>query len=65
MVLHFAVMARRCNPKIKVLFIAPPEFKDDAAGLGTFLAMPASIPAILDAVDRLVRDQVMAHGGDL
>ena len=45
--------------------IAPPEFKDDAAGLGTFLAMPASIPAILDAVDRLGRNQVIAHGGDL
>ena len=49
------LMARRRSPKIEVLFIGPPEFEDDAADLGTFLATPVGIPEILDAVARLRR----------
>jgi DNA-binding response OmpR family regulator len=50
-----ALMARRHNPNIKILFLTPPELQDETEGLGTVLVMPASIPEILDAVDELLR----------
>ena len=50
-----ALMARRQHPDIKILFTASPEHQDKAAGLGTFLEAPVSIPDLLDAVNRLMR----------
>jgi CheY-like chemotaxis protein len=49
-----ALMARQQNPKIKILFVAAPEFKDETANLGKFLTAPVSIPDLLDAIDQLL-----------
>jgi len=49
-------MARQQNPNIKILFVAPPEFKDDVADLGTFLLALVSIPDLLDTVDKLLAE---------
>jgi CheY-like chemotaxis protein len=52
--LSLALIARRQNPNIKILFIAAPEFEEDAADLGTFLPTPVAIPDIINAVDGLL-----------
>ena len=52
--LSLALIARRHDPNVKILFIAAPEFEQDVADLGTFLQTPVDIPDILDAVDRLL-----------
>ena len=46
-----ANMAHHKHPRIKIVFTALREVQHEAAGLGTFLAEPVSIPALVAAVN--------------
>jgi CheY-like chemotaxis protein len=46
--------ARLKHRDIKILFVAAPEFREEAEEMGAFLAAPASIPDLLEAVQKLL-----------
>ena len=52
--LSLALIARRQNPHIKIVFIAAAEFAEDVADLGTLLPTTVDIPEILDTIDSLL-----------
>jgi DNA-binding NtrC family response regulator len=49
-----AMMAINRRPTIKVLFVAREENRPHAQGIGEFLPMPAAVPDIVTAVERLL-----------
>lgn len=52
--INLAQMARKRRPGLKVLFIALPEFAEQAAELGEFMPLPVAVPDLVDAVHRLL-----------
>ena len=51
-------MARLKRPGVKVLFVARPENRENADGIGEFLAIPITGPELVEAVKRaLVADE--------
>jgi DNA-binding response OmpR family regulator len=46
--------ARARSPGLRVLFVALPQFKGDAEGLGMFLPLPARVPEIAEAIGRML-----------
>jgi len=64
--LALARMARYKHPRIKIIFTALRDFEQEAAGLGTFLAAPVSIPDLVAAVNEALmelKEQPIASGG--
>jgi DNA-binding NtrC family response regulator len=55
--LALARMARYKHPRIKIIFTALRDFEQEAAGLGTFLAAPVSIPDLVTAVHEALADR--------
>jgi DNA-binding NtrC family response regulator len=53
-----ARMARFKRPGIRVLFTALPEFANYAEGLGKFMPMPVSVPAVVDSVLGMLESDV-------
>jgi DNA-binding response OmpR family regulator len=49
-----ARLARTAHPAMAVIFVARPEFKEDAKGLGEFIAAPAEIDDVVWAAVSLV-----------
>lgn len=49
-----ALMAKRSRPGIKIVFAARPEFREQARGLGEFIAMPVNIAELVATVKRLI-----------
>ena len=53
-----ALMAKHMRPskrpEMKILFVARPEYREHAAGVGEFLDAPVSIPDLVAAVDALM-----------
>ncbi len=52
-----ARLARTKNPGIRILFIGKPQSEDAPADLDEFVRMPFSVPAIVEAVGRLVKSR--------
>jgi DNA-binding NtrC family response regulator len=49
-----ALMAKRSRRDIKIVFAARPEFREQARGLGEFIAMPVNIAELVVTVKRLI-----------
>lgn len=49
-----ALMAKRSRPGIKIVFAARPEFREQARGLGEFIAMPVNVAELVATVNRLI-----------
>jgi DNA-binding response OmpR family regulator len=46
--------ARLKHKDVKILFVAAPEFQVEAEEIGTYLAAPATIPDLLEAVQKVL-----------
>ena len=52
---HGIALAKRAQMRrIKVLFVALPQYAKDAEGLGVFLPMPVSAPELVEAVKQFM-----------
>ena len=51
-----ALMARYRRPGIRIIFPAKPEMREYTAHLGDFLALPVRVPDVMDAVNRLLKN---------
>jgi DNA-binding NtrC family response regulator len=49
-----ALMARSKRPGIRVLFLALPKYAEAVEGVGAFMALPASVEEVAEAVKRLL-----------
>ena len=49
-----ARMARRKRAKLQILFVGHPDFVEYAEGVGKYMALPVSIPEIVDVVRDLL-----------
>ena len=47
-------MARLKRPSIRVLFVGPADLEEHAAGLGTFLTSPVTVPQVVEGVLRML-----------
>lgn len=45
-----ALMVKRRNARVRVIFTAPPELREHAGDLGMFLEMPVPIPKLVETV---------------
>lgn len=54
---HGIALARSAQfkrPEIKVLFVARPQFRKDAEGIGLFLPLPVTVAEVAEAVGKLL-----------
>ena len=47
-------IARLKRPGIRVLFVGPADLEEHAAGLGTFLTSPVTVPQVVEGVLRML-----------
>lgn len=59
-----ALMTRSRRPEAQVIFVARPETRDHAAGLGKFLAMPVTPTRVAEEVRRVLQARVDDRGDD-
>jgi hypothetical protein len=59
-----ALKARSIRPDIRVLFTAPLELSQATAGLGLFMKLPVTVPAVVETVTRLLNREPV-HSADL
>ena len=50
-------LAKAAHPEMAVIFVAQPEFRENANGMGEFIAAPASVEDVMSVVARLVPQQ--------